>query len=107
MLIPMARKLLKILARSPETPPTEDLMKALRCSKRSLMLLLDDLETRGYLVWQPADDDIYSIQLTHTGEQYHSFEWVKTKEFLLRSVLVPIVVSLATSLLTLWLTGGL
>lgn len=107
MLIPMARKLLKLLARSPETPSTEDLMKALRCSKRSLMLLLDDLETRGYLVWQPADDDIYSIQLTHTGEQYHAFEWVKTKEFLLRSVLVPIAVSMATSLLTLWLTGGL
>ena len=107
MLIPMARKLLKILARSPETPPTEDLMKALRCSKRSLMLLLDDLETRGYLVWQPADDDIYSIQLTHTGEQYHAFEWVKTFQSTPAMWWVPIVVSLATSLLTLWLTGGL
>lgn len=107
MLIPMARKLLKLLARSPETPSTEELMKALRCSKRSLMLLLDDLEARGYLVWQPADDDIYSIELTHAGEQYHAFEWLKTKEFLFRSVLVPIVVSMATSFLTLWITGGL
>ena len=107
MLVPMAHKLLKLLARSPETPPTEELMKALHCSKRSLMLLLDDLEARGYLVWQPADDEIYSIELTYTGEQYHAFEWLKTKEFLFRSVLVPIVVSMATSFLTLLFTGGL
>jgi hypothetical protein len=104
MLDPMSRKLLKMLTRFPSAPSAEEMTLKLNCSKESLLKLLDYLEERGYLHWDEADLTVYDITLTHAGEQYRAFEWLKTKDFLFRSILVPIAVSLVTSVLTLWIT---
>ena len=47
----------------------------------------------------------YHFTLTTKGLHPYHFKWETLKSFLLKSVAVPIVVSVATSLTVLWLQG--
>lgn len=43
--------------------------------------------------------------LTYKGHHYREISWLELKEFLFKSISVPIFVSVVTSLITLWLQG--
>ncbi|WP_347981108.1 hypothetical protein [Limosilactobacillus portuensis] len=45
------------------------------------------------------------LQLTEQGKHYFSFRWERIKMFLLKSVLVPIAVSIITTILVLLIKG--
>lgn len=46
-------------------------------------------------------DGGFGMTLNHFGKHYREVSWIKVKEFLLKSVLVPIVVSAVTTIVTL------
>lgn len=62
--------------------------------------ILSHLEENKYLTYLGADDDIYDISLTYKGLAFESFDFEEFKEFLFRSILVPILVALITSIFT-------
>ncbi len=65
------------------------------------------LRDTGYILsFRPAitNNDNLEIELTHMGEHYFEFRWLKIKNFLFQSIFVPIVVSTVTTLITLLIT---
>jgi len=68
-----------------------------------LDLILEYLSNNGYLDYRYADDDIYDINLTYKGLDYKSFNLIEFKTFLFKSVFIPIIISILTTLLTTWL----
>lgn len=47
----------------------------------------------------------YSIQMTYEGKNYNEFQRIKVKQFFLKSIFVPIVVAIITTLTTLLIKG--
>lgn len=74
----------------------------INCSKYrgELKAIIQCLVDDGYL----EEPYAYTFQLTHKGLHYKEYQFEEIKLFLLRSILTPIVVSMATTLLTLWIT---
>lgn len=70
---------------------------------QDLDLILEYLYSNGYLTYQYFDDDIYSVTLTYKGLAYKSFNLEEFKLFISKSIIVPIIISIATTLLTMWL----
>ncbi len=68
--------------------------------EKELKSIIDYLIESGYL---KQGYNKYTFTLTHTGLHPYEAAWQKIKSFLIKSVAVPIVVSTATTLLTLWL----
>lgn len=68
-----------------------------------LFEILEYLKTNDYLTYLCADDDIYDISLTYKGLAYSSFRFEEWKDFLFKSVTVPILVSLITAILTTYI----
>ena len=65
-----------------------------------LLSTLDYLCQNGYITIGTKSDGIYDdIQDTHSGRHIKEIRIQKAKEFLLKSICVPIVVSLITSIL--------
>lgn len=66
--------------------------------------ILRQLESDGCLVFSGID-----FSLTQKGLHPYQFQWEAFKGFLFKSILVPVLVSLATTLITLciqaWLSG--
>ena len=64
------------------------------------------LETSGYIKWTRNQTGILlGFCLEHRGRSYEAFAWEDFKAFLFKSILVPIAVSVLTTLITSWLTG--
>ena len=63
--------------------------------------ILINLSNYGYLTYIGKNRAIIHHHAYHTRELF----WQRIGEFLLKSVLVPILVACASSLFTLWLTG--
>lgn len=64
------------------------------------------LKNKGYLedIW--ADMSLQtSASLSYKGKHYREISGLEFKEFLMKSILTPIGVALAVSLITLWLNG--
>ncbi|MBN3403562.1 hypothetical protein EXN54_19505 [Clostridium botulinum] len=55
------------------------------------------LESKGYIECDNGDDTIFNIFLSYEAQNYKEFEWLETKEFIYKSVIVPILVSISTS----------
>jgi hypothetical protein len=62
------------------------------------------LRQNGYIEWGMGKNGYAdSLKVEHKGLHPYAVGWEKAKEFLFESVFIPIVVALATALLTLWL----
>lgn len=68
--------------------------------KGEINSILKQLESDGYLVFSGT-----KFSLTQKGLHPYQFQWETLKSFLVKSVLVPILVSLATTLITLCITA--
>lgn len=66
-------------------------------------LILDELAKSGHLEFSGND----SFSLTYKGLHPYIMSWEAFKSFLIRSFFVPVVVSVATSLITLYITAKL
>jgi predicted transcriptional regulator len=74
------------------------------CSKyqNELRSILDKLSEDGYITYEGSKR---IFRLTQKGLHPHMIKWEELKSFLFRSFLVPIGVSIVTTLITLWLQG--
>lgn len=63
--------------------------------------IMDFLVEQGYLISTPGNQ----YRLTHHGLHPAQASLIQLRNFLLKDVLVPIAVSVATTLICLWLTG--
>ena len=80
----------------------ENTDKSYNCEKYKdeIFGIINQLVSDGYLKYS-VDNSQYYFFLTHKGLQRHQFEWDSFKSFLAKSVIVPIAVSVITTLLTL------
>lgn len=78
--------------------------------KKYTQELTDDvlwhLHEKGYLQCTSGDCTVCRIYVTYEGQNYSEFRRIELKSFLMRSVLTPIVVSLATTIAALWIKGA-
>lgn len=65
-----------------------------------LAKILRYLKENEYIKYSSADNTFYNISLTYRGLAYKSFEAEEIKEFLFKSIIVPILVALITSIFT-------
>ena len=49
----------------------------------------------------PAENSLFDIEPTYEGKHYNEFSRIKFKDFLFKSVLIPIFLSIATTLITI------
>lgn len=82
----------------------DDLDKVYNYSKYKgeISSIIEQLASDGYIKYSINE---CTFTLTQKGLHPHRFEWEAVKHFLLTSVLVPIVVSIITTLLTLFVEG--
>jgi hypothetical protein len=66
--------------------------------KGEIHSIIDQLVSDGYLSYC---DSKYNFTITQKGLHPYEFQWDAFKSFLFRSILVPIAVSFATTLITL------
>lgn len=105
MLISIAKKVLKsinYLCSNSETTSSLDITVYFNNKINDLDLLntLDYLQKEGYIIGDNQGDYWENIKPTYKGKHYNQFAWVATKEFLIKSILVPIVVSIITTYIT-------
>ena len=55
------------------------------------------LESKGYIDCYNSDNSINCIYVKYEAQNYREFNFIKTKEFLFKSIAVPIVVTILTS----------
>ncbi|AUN19076.1 hypothetical protein CGQ39_12535 [Clostridium botulinum] len=55
------------------------------------------LQENNYIECCKAGGTILDIYVRYEAQNYKEFEWLQTKEFIYKSVLVPILVSISTS----------
>lgn len=65
------------------------------------------LENQGYIRRSYLGKSPVGVALTELGKHPHQFTAEKAKRLLMKDVIIPIGVSIATTLVTLWLTGQL
>lgn len=65
--------------------------------KAEIHSIINQLAIDGYLIF--TNEDNYIFTLTHKGLHPHRYHWESIKKFLLNSVLIPILVSITTTLL--------
>lgn len=84
----------------------DDTSKTMDYSKFSKEIcgLIQYLADNGYLAYS-FENNPYHFHLTYKGLHFRKFHWLEIRNFILCSILTPIAVSLATTLLTLWLKG--
>ena len=70
-----------------------------RFSKDEIEETLVYLEEEGYIECVYADNTVYKLSPTYKGGHYQQFVIAQIKEFLLKSVVVPIGVSIITSII--------
>ena len=67
---------------------------------------LNDLESKKYIKFLPTyGADYQNMCLTYKGLHYWYFTFEKMVSFLFKSVVVPIVVSVITTVITLYIKG--
>lgn len=62
--------------------------------------LLPYLKTNGYITYISYNNTFAEIKLTYKGLAYKSFSAEELKDFIFKSILVPILVSLITGIFT-------
>lgn len=90
-----------------ETTSNLDLMVYFHQKTRNLDLnaTLQQLLNDGYIT-ATVEDSIYSsISPTYKGRHYNEYRWLATKEVLLKSFVLPVLVAFVTTLITLIANG--
>jgi len=87
---------------------SEELLKYLTqdFNKQILSDVLYYLKERGYITFI-ATNPISDICVGYEAQNYNEFSWLEVKNFLIKSILIPIGVSALTSLITLWISHSL
>ena len=111
------KKILKIIyklyLKGNFAPSTFDIISQFPDKKQAKIALKTDeiiieLSKLEYVNALPADNTFFNIQLTYKGKHYKEFSRITFKNFLLNSVVVPIILSIIgaiiTTKITLWLT---
>ncbi len=102
MLDKQSRKVLKYLLSLADDINSIDDCSDLCAPQYSWMQTLDSiryLDDTGYIKVSYAMGSVpHKITIDYPGLHYRDFDWIKLKSFLLRSVLVPIIVSFFTAL---------
>lgn len=81
--------------------PLQQLTSFLSTSEEDLMANVKFLNELGYLeITHAPNNQILAFSLTHQGRNYKDFKYEKIKNHLVKSVLVPLLVSLLTAFLT-------
>jgi len=57
------------------------------------------------LVCEGGIDEIYNISIPYESVNRREFIWIKFKQFIFKSILTPILVSITTTLIALWVKG--
>lgn len=70
--------------------------------QKELDAILFGLERDGYIAYTNKP---YQFYITDKGLHPYRQSWEAVKRFLIRSVLVPILVSTVTTIITLWIKG--
>lgn len=70
----------------------------------SLQATIRFLESQGYISYYKIENQLFGIFVEEKGMYHAEFARIKAKEFLFKSILVPIVISVTTALLTLHIT---
>ena len=69
-----------------------------------LICVLDYLKKEGYLSYEKnLDNEVTYIKLFHKAFAYKELSFIKMKDFLMKSILVPIIVSIFTTLIGLFI----
>lgn len=63
------------------------------------------LQDECYVECTGADDTVCYVFVKYEGQNYKEFNWLKFKEALLKSILLPIGISALTSIITIVLTN--
>ena len=63
------------------------------------------LNNEGYIKIIEDTNLYIRVSLTHKGKHFDEYEKAEYKAFFIKSILAPIIVSLATTLITLWING--
>ena len=103
MLDSVASKVLRYLRANPACKRPEPLARLLHRSVSDVFATLTHLQNLGLLTFRRYIDDSFSFTLTHDGKNYHQRRRAEVKDMLLRSIVLPVIVSAVTTLLTLWL----
>lgn len=87
---------------------TEKLIGAgIPLSAREIFLCCEYMKTKDcFDVYSAALDETVVFHLSYTGQHPYEFSWISFRNFVIRSVFVPIVVSAATTWL-LSVIGGM
>ena len=72
-------------------------------SPKGILDCCESLRKKGYFLLSPQKNGDVIVELTFEGTHYRQIRYTEVKDFLLKSVFVPIVVSAVTTLVTLWL----
>lgn len=102
-----SKKVLNVIIRSKPTMQNDGydiykLEKPRNMSDRELietLIYLDSIDAIRFS--RPGNPG--SFFLTVKGKHYFEFQWLAVRDFLLKSILVPILVSILTTLTLLWL----
>lgn len=65
------------------------------------------LNEKGYITYHRTDSRIYGFILKHKGIHAEEFERIEKMRFIYKSILVPIIVSIITTLTTTIIVNGL
>lgn len=117
MLDNLSKKILKYMQAVPHPSETyydfdddlNEIAEAISSDKESVRAAVRFLNDEGYIKYGYTQKGrIYNFYLDHKGLRYSEFTWIARKEFLMKSILTPILVSILTNLLlklwpTIWL----
>lgn len=107
MLIQFEKKILEIC--NNKFKPDDDITfhelsrKMPGVSPKEIRDCCESLKGKGYFLLSQLQYDNFLIELTFKGSHYRQIRYAEIKDFLFKSVFVPIVVSAITALITLWL----
>lgn len=85
----------------------EKTAKELKISVDDLNECIKFLFENGYISYHRTDDRLYGFILKHNGIHAKEFDRIEKMQFIFRSILVPIIVSVTTTLITSIAINGL
>ncbi|KSV60285.1 hypothetical protein [Acetivibrio ethanolgignens] len=102
-------KAINYLCEQSETTSNVDIMVYFnqRTKKLDLTATIQQLIIDEYITADVNDTLITNIKPTYKGKHYSQYRWLKTKEVLIKSFILPVLVALFTTLITLAVNGFL
>lgn len=95
----MLKAIKKLNKQGIDSPHNDDLQKILPYDSETLVEIAEFLQDYEYVSYFNADCVVYEISLTYKGKNYNEFNRIAFKEFLFKSIFVPIGVSFLTTVL--------